>query len=339
MRLRHEGTPLPDSATRLLTDHGFTVVERGRAAGSVRLVEDTLVLALPVSGEATPHAEGAAAGLTWLGGGTIATSAGISAGVVAAAANRRKRGQRTGPRPVKPRRGALERIAVLRAEGRSLRDIASVLEAEGYEPASGKTWWATTVKRTEEAGVAETRIVLRRVGQILAEVRARGSVGEDELRALGREYRFHHHRLLRAFEEEVGAPYLGRFTPVLRRRGSRYAVSSKGLTLLAMWDRSEVIDDDVEDILLDVSRSNRMTEKDLVAWCNATGVAREELVPRFLTGAQELTLTDEGREVADTWRRIVDPDPRERLDIDFWPTPDAESRLSAGWDWEDDPLV
>jgi hypothetical protein len=233
----------------------------------------------------------------------------------------------------------LERIAVLRAEGRSLRDIAGVLEAEGYEPASAKTWYATTVKRAQEAGVAETRIVLRRLGQILAEIHARGSVDDDELRELGREHRFHHHRLLRAFEKRVGSPYLGRFTPVLDRQDGRYVVSSKGLELLAMWERSETIDDDVEDVLLSVRRRTRTTDKDLFVLCIRHGVAVEELVPRFLTGGTVTELTDEGRQLADTWRRIVDPDPRERLDIDFWPTPEEEAHLNPGWDWEDDPLT
>jgi hypothetical protein len=337
MRLRLEGPPLPDVAVMLLNEHGFSVVDRDQADGAVRLVEGTLVLSLPVPDEDLLVARGISA-MEMLARALPAAAA-MSAGATAAAAQRRRRGQRTGPRPVKPRRGALERIAVLRAEGRSLREIAGVLEAEGYEPASAKTWYATTVKRAQEAGVAETRIVLRRLGQILAEVHARGSVDEDELRELGREHRFHHHRLLRTAEERVCSQDRGRFTPVLDRRDGRYVVSSKGLELLAMWKRSETIEDEVKDALLSVRRRTRISDKGLFVLCVEHGLAVEELVPRFLTGGKVAELTDEGRQVADAWQRIVDPDPRERLDIDFWPKPEDEARLNPGWDWEDDPLT
>lgn len=335
MRLRPEIAPLPDLVVMLLNRHDFEVVDDAQADGSVRLVEDKVVLTLPMPDEDALYARAVSA-LKLLPDAVTALPAGAAA---AAAARRKRRGQRTGPRPVKPRRRVLERIAVLQAEGSSLRDIARVLEAEGHRPASGETWYATTVKRAQEAGVAETRIVLKRVGQILAEVQARGSVNDDELRELGREHRFHHHRLHRAFEQRVDPSRTGRFTPVLDHEGGRYTVSSKGLDLLAMWQQSENIDDEVEAVLLSVRRRPVTTDKALFVLCIENDVAVEEVVPRFVTSGAQAKLTDEGKQVADTWRRIVDPDPRERLDIEFWPTPEEEARLNPGWDWEDDPLA
>ena len=34
----------------------------------------------------------------------------------------------------------------------------------------------------------------------------------------------------------------------------------------------------------------------------------------------------------------TDPDPRERLDIDFWPNEEEEGSLDPNWDWAEDPL-
>ena len=338
MRLRHEGAPLPDLVVMLLSQHDFEVVSDAQAEGSVRLAEDKVVLTLPVPDEDALVAQAVSA-LKMLPAALPGAVAALSAGATAAAEARRKRGQRTGPRPVKPRQQVLERIAVLRAEGSSLRDIARVLETEGYPPASGKTWYATTVKRAHETGLAETRIVLKRLGQILAAIQARGSVDDDELRELGREHGFHHHRLQRAFEERVDPPRTSRFTPILHREGGRYTASPKGLDLLAIWQLSEKIHDEIGAFLLSVSRRPMTSEKALVLLCLENAVTPEEVVPRFLTSGARANLTDEGQHVADAWRRIVDPDPRERLDIDFWPTPEEEERLNPGWDWEDDPLA
>jgi hypothetical protein len=338
MRLRVEGAPLPDVVVMLLSHHGFEVVRDAQADGSVRLEEDKIVLTLPGPDEDALAAQAVSA-LNMLAAALPDAVAALSASAKAAAAARRRRGRRTGPRPVKPRRRALERIAVLRAEGSSLRDIARVLEAEGYPPPSGKTWYATTVKRAQETGLAETRIVLKRLGQILAEIHARGSVDDAELRELGREHGFHHHRLHRVFEERVDPPRTGRFTPLLHHEGGRYLASPKGLEMLAMWQCSEKIHDEIGAFLLSVRRRPMTSEKAFFLLCLEKGVTVDEVVPRFLTSGARAELTDEGKQVADTWRRIVDPDPRERLDIDFWPTPEEEERLNPDWDWEDDPLA
>jgi hypothetical protein len=335
MRIQPVGERLPPSARRLLAQHGFELAE-GETEGVVTLADGRLVLTLPLVEDAAAAApsmtpRGAADGVASLS--ALAASA--------AAAHRRRHGQRTGPRPAKPRRETAQRIADCRAEGESLRQIAETLEAEGLEPPGGGTWYATTVKRVVDMGVAETRLVLRRVGNVLADIEAQGSVTEPELAEVGARHLFHHHRLLRAFERKVGAPYVGRFTPVLKRAGSRYKISKKGSRLLALWQRSEEIDDRIEQLLLDVARKHdgSLDAAALDEFCANQSLSVDEFVPRFLAGAgTQLTLTPQGQEVASTWRRIVDPDPRERLDIDFWPEPHEERRLPPTWDWEDDPL-
>ena len=327
MRVRPIGDPLPPSARKLLARHGFELDKRA-AEGVVTLADGHLVLTLPIEEDA---------GAFDTGGASLSAVA-----ASAAAAHRRRHGQRNGPRPAKPRRETAQRIADCRAEGKSLRQIAETLQAEDLEPPGGRTWYATTVKRVVDMGVAETRLVLRRVGNVLADIDAQGPVTEQELAELGKKHLFHHHRLLHAFEREVGAPYVGRFTPVLKRSGSRYQVSKKGARLLALWQRSEEIDDHVEQLLLDLSREHggSLDVATLEALCAEQALSTEDLVPRFLGGADSrLVLTAEGREVASTWRRIVDPDPRQRLDIDFWPEPHEERRLPPTWDWEDDPLA
>lgn len=356
MRVRTVGDPLPPSARRLLARHGFELAE-GATEGIVTLADGHLVLTLPIDQEAAAE-DAQPAGKAQVvrpAGGTGAaapsmTPTGASAGVAslsavaasAAAAHRRRHGQRTGPRPAKPRRETAQRIADCRAEGKSLRQIVETLEDEDLEPPGGGTWYATTVKRIVDMGVAETRLVLRRVGNVLADIEGQGSVTEQQLAEIGKRHLFHHHRLLHAFEREVGAPYVGRFTPVLKRSGTRYRVSRKGSRLLALWQRSEDIDDRIEQLLLDVAREHdgSLEVAALEAWCTNHALSIDDLVPRFLAVANgRLALTTQGREIASTWRRIVDPDPRERLDIDFWPEPHEERRLPPTWDWEDDPLA
>jgi hypothetical protein len=340
------GSALSPAALRLLEKHGFHHTD-GAAEAFATVVDDRLVLSLPLTSAPDEHRPSRGAGIAALLGfarlrypEVIAASAG-SLAATAAAEQRRRQGQRTGPRPAKPRRETAERIADLRAAGASYRDIAKTLTAEGVpSPGGNPRWHATTVKRVTDAGIAETRLVLRRLGGLLADVKAAGEVSEEQLAALGSEHRFHHHRLLRAFEEGVGAPYVGRFVPSLRRVDGRFALSERGAALLALWERSEELDDRLEDMLLEWSASSpgqldqiaagRRWDAELLDEALRLGFVRRT--------RQRLSLTKRGLEVAETWRRVVDPDPRERLDIDFWPEPHEERRLPPTWDWEDDPL-
>lgn len=343
------GDALSQAAVELLTQHGFELVEGG-AAGLVTQVGDELVLTLPVDGpkrRASGLSVASVAGIAALGAAAIpvagfaaAPAAAAAVAAAAAAEQRRRLGRRTGPRPTKPRRATVEAIAQMQAEGKSLHAIAAELQALGIRAPGGGRWYATTVKRAQDAMLAETTVVLRRLGSLLDDLDDR-ELSEKQLAELGAHYRFHHHRLLRAFELGVGAPYVGRYVPVVERRGELFATSAKGSELMQLWRRSEELDDAVEAALLDVSRAgDRVPFQVLEAIVQQHGVGIDELAPRLVRKARNTwRLTEEGQEIAATWRRIADPDPRERLDIDFWPSPDEEDLLAPTWDWEDDPLI
>ena len=52
--------------------------------------------------------------------------------------------------PVASEAATVARILELRAEGRSLRAIVAVLDAEGHRPKTGSRWHATTIQRVLE---------------------------------------------------------------------------------------------------------------------------------------------------------------------------------------------
>jgi hypothetical protein len=257
------------------------------------------------------------------------------------AEDRRKSGLRRGPRPHKPPRALIEAISSRLDDGASYRTIADELTAAGTPTPGGGAWWPATVKRLLDTSLKETRIVLTRLGGLLADVAAADSVSHDELVALGERHRFHHRRLLEAFESGWNAPHTTGFTPPIQRQRNRYTLSENGKHLLAIWERSEQLDDRIEDILLGLQRhggTRGTTPTVFERLCSTAGVAVADVPAEYVefrTDTGAFHLTDEGADVARTWAKVVDRDPNKRLDIDFWPESHEET---ARWDWEDDPL-
>lgn len=298
------------------------------------------------------HVVGAVRSARFLGVPLGTQAAGITAAVTAAQSTlartrhdqRRRAGKRVGRRPHKPRKDITQRIADLRP--RSYREVADVLNREGVASPQGKRWYPATVRRAVRASREETRMVLRRLGNLLAEIDARGTVTEEELEQLGRTYEFHHNRLWLAFQPgiEYGAPYSRRYAPPVRRIGKRYGLSKQGKTLLRVWKRSEELDDRLEGLLLAARRTagpKGLDPASFGALCAEYGFDSGEVPARYLrfdNSTGRFSLTDEGEEVAEIWDAITNDEPRRRLDIDYWPEPGEERNLSETWDWADDPL-
>jgi recombinase len=281
-------------------------------------------------------------------GALPAISVGLASALIAQRAmrrqaeDRRKSGLRRGPRPHKPPRALIEVISSRLDEGASYRMIADELTAAGTPTPSGGSWWPATVKRLLDTSLKETRIVLTRLGSLLADVAAADSLSHDDLVALGERHRFHHRRLLEAFESGWSAPHTAGFTPPIQRQGNRYTLSENGKHLLAIWERSEQLDDRIEDIVLGLQRhggTRGTTPTVFERLCSTAGVAVADVPAEYVefrTDTGAFHLTDEGADVARTWAKVVDRDPNKRLDIDFWPESHEEA---ARWDWEDDPLT
>ena len=144
-----------------------------------------------------------------------------AARVKSALAERDRRGQRIGRPARRPPRALVQRCFDVYDEQGSYERAARALEAAGETTPTGAAWYPVTVKRILEASAAETRRILRRVGHILAEVDASGTVTDAELRALGDEHEFH--------PERLRATPPGPYTPPLVRTEGRYALSDAGL--------------------------------------------------------------------------------------------------------------
>src|SRR4051794_24512242 len=101
----------------------------------------------------------------------------------------RRPARRPGPRPAKPKREHAQLVADLVAEGRSLNEIADELTRRGIPtPRKAQRWYPATVSRMLDAGIRETRTVLRRLGGLLQELEAREPVDEATLAALGEKH-------------------------------------------------------------------------------------------------------------------------------------------------------
>src|SRR3954447_8806878 len=87
MRLRLEGAPLPDLVLMLLSQHDFEVVSDAQAEGSVCLVEDKVVLTLPMPDEDALYARAVSA-MNMLATAIPEAVAALSVGATAAAAAR-----------------------------------------------------------------------------------------------------------------------------------------------------------------------------------------------------------------------------------------------------------
>jgi hypothetical protein len=298
-------------------------------------------------------ASAAATGATFATGAAMAgflplVGAGLATAFVAQrlqrrqAEQRRRSGHRRGPRPHKPPRALIEQICSRLDDGVSYRTIADEMRARNEPTPNGGTWWPATVKRLIDTSLKETRIVLTRLGSLLADIDAAGSVTHDQLVDLGNRHKFHHRRLLEAFEAGRSAPQREGFTPPVERQRKRYVLSASGRRLLEVWRRSELLDDRVEDVALGLYRQGGTRGVSPAIYervCSTAGVAIADVPTTYVefrpeTGA--FHLTDEGVEVAQTWSQVVDRDPNKRLDIDFWPESHEETDR---WDWEDDPLA
>ena len=338
----HEETP----------EKAIATVQGGHADAVVVVEGDWIRLLAPLHAAppdgALPSAPAALA-MTGIGSGAVSLIAGVTGAAAAgraARAGRSRRRRRPGRPRSKPSRAALELIADLAGppDNESLRAIAEQLDRQPHLrlPQGGK-WHPTTVRRALDAGIEETTIVLRRVGAILAEIDARDSVTATELRELGEQHAFHSDRLWQAFRTRDPAELHTPFVPPLQRRGrSRFELSSGGRDLLRVWQRSQTLDDRVEGVLLDIARAAG-------AGAGVSPAAFEVILQQHAVPADAIpetyldyrrsgglfALTPEGREVAATWDRLVNPDPRRRLDADFWPTAAQEAALAPTWDWND----
>ena len=256
----------------------------------------------------------------------------LSTAIKRAMAERRERGQRVGPRPAKPSRRLTEEVvARQRGPGQSLRAIADSLN-ERDEPTlkgTGK-WHPASVKRLIDGSRAETRIVLRRLAGLLGDLQQRQPVDDDELARLGGQHGFHHHRLWLAFEREARSYFSGLIPPVEKTPGG-YVVSEQGAELLRIWKRSEELDDTLEALCLALEEAGGAVDPQASgAMCAKRNLDASD-VPSSLVDYDaangRFTLTADGRDIAQVWRRLASSDPRERLDIDFWPEAHEEEQL------------
>jgi hypothetical protein len=333
-------------------------VEAGEAEGILDVTPGGWVsLVLPAGGLLSPaEVENLASGLkvaatAMTAVGAISTdgaSAGLllmSAAVEQAMAERRQRGQRVGPRPAKPPRRLIEDVIdQQRDPKRSLRAIADSLNERGEPTLKGTgKWHPASVKRLIDGSRAETRIILRRLGGLLDELQQHQPVDDDALARLGVKHGFHHHRLWLAFERGFGHPYCSGLIPPVEKTPGGYVVSQQGAELLRIWKRSEELDDALQPFCLEIQDAGGALDPQTYGAICAEHNLDASQVPSSLvdydTTNGRFTLTTDGHEVAQVWRRLAATDPRERLDIDFWPQAHEEEQLRPDWDWEDDPLV
>jgi hypothetical protein len=269
----------------------------------------------------------------------------MSTAVEQAMAERRQRGQRVGPRPAKPSRRLIEDVIdQQRDPTRSLRVIADSLNERGEPTLKGTgKWHPASVKRLIDGSRAETRIVLRRLAGLLDELQQHQPVDDDALARLGVQHGFHHHRLWLAFERGFGHPYCSGLVPPVEKTPGGYVVSQQGAELLRIWKRSEELDDALQPFCLEIEDAGGALDPQTYgAICAEHNLDASDVPPSLVdydTTNGRFTLTADGHDVAQVWRRLAATDPRERLDIDFWPEAHEEEQLPPDWDWEDDPLV
>lgn len=332
-------------------------VEAGEADGILDVTPEGWVsLVLPSGALASPAevknlASGlkvAATAMTAVGAiSTEGASAGLllmSTAVKQAMAERHQRGQRVGPRPVKPSRRLIEDIVDQQRAGQSLRAIADSLNERGEPTLKGTgKWHPASVKRLIDGSRAETRIVLRRLAGLLDELQQHQPVDDDVLARLGVQHGFHHHRLWFAFERGFGHPYRSGLIPPVEKMPGGYVVSQQGAELLRIWKRSEELDDALQPFCLEIEDAGGALDPQTYgAICAEHNLDASDIPPSLVeydTTNGRFTLTTDGHDVAQVWRRLAATDPRERLDIDFWPEAHEEEQLPTHWDWEDDPLV
>jgi hypothetical protein len=333
-------------------------VQTGEADGILDVTPGGWVsLVLPAGGLVSPaEVENLASGLkvaatAMTAVGAISTEgarAGLllmSTAVEQAMAERRQRGQRVGPRPAKPSRRLIEDVIdQQRDPTRSLRAIADSLNKRREPTLKGAgKWHPASVKRLIDSRRAETRIVLRRLAGLLDELQRHQPVDDDALARLGKEHSFHHHRLWLAFERGFGHPYCSGLIPPVKKTPGGYVVSEQGAELLRIWKRSEELDDALQPFCLEIEDAGGALDPQTYgATCAEHNLDASDVPPSLVdydTTNGRFTLTTDGHAVAQVWRRLAATDPRERLDIDFWPQAHEEEQLPPDWDWEDDPLV
>jgi hypothetical protein len=333
-------------------------VEAGEADGILDVTPGGWVsLVLPAGGLLSPsEVENLASGLKVAATAMTAVSAistkgaraGLllmSAAVEQAMAERRQRGQRVGPRPAKPSRRLIEDVIDQQRDPmRSLRAIADSLNEHGEPTLTGTgKWHPASVKRLIDGRRAETRIVLRRLAGLLGELQQHQPVDDDELARLGGQHGFHHHRLWLAFERGFGYPYCSGLIPPVEKTSGGYVVSPQGAELLRIWERSEELDDALQPFCLEIEDAGgALDPRTYGAICAQHELDASDVPPSLVdydATKGRFTLTTDGHDVAQVWRRLASDDPRERLDIDFWPEAHDEEQLRPDWDWEDDPLV
>lgn len=333
-------------------------VQAGEADGTLEVTpEGWVTLVLPAGGLMSPaQRENLAAALNVFATATAAAAGGIStegakAGLLLLStamkqtmAERRQRGQRVGPRPAKPSRRLTEDVVDRQRAGHSLRAIADSLNERGEATLKGTgKWHPASVKRLIDGSRAETRIVLRRLAGLLDELQPRQPVDDDELARLGGQHGFHHDRLWLAFERESRSPYWSGLIPPVEKTPGGYVVSEQGAELVRIWKRSEELHDTLQALCLALEEAGGAVDPQAYGeMCTQRNLDASD-VPSSLVEYDEangrFTLTADGRDIAQVWRRLASSDPRERLDIDFWPDAHVEEQLRPEWDWEDDPLV
>lgn len=333
-------------------------VEAGEADGILDVTPGGWVsLVLPAGGLLSPaEVENLASGLkvaatAMTAVGAISTEgarAGLllmSTAVEQAMAERRQRGQRVGPRPAKPSRRLIEYVIDQQRDPmRSLRAIADSLNERGEPTPKGTgKWHPASVKRLIDGSRAEARIVLRRLAGLLDELQQHQPVDDDALARLGVQHSFHHHRLWLAFERGFGHPYCSGLIPPVEKTPGGYVVSQQGAELLRIWKRSEELDDALQPFCLEIDDAGGALDPQTYgAICAEHNLDASDVPPSLVdydATNGRFTLTTDGHDVAQVWRRLAATDPRERLDIDFWPKAHEEEQLPPDWDWEDDPLV
>jgi hypothetical protein len=331
-------------------------VQAGEADGILDVTpEGWASLVLPAGGHATEAERQQLAPALAAAGTTAITAASGVAGFAAASvllrsaikqtmAERRQRGQRVGPRPVKPSRRLTELVIDRQRDGDSLRAIADALNAAGEPTLKGTgQWHPASVKRLIDGSRTETRVVLRRLAGVLTDLERQQPVDTDHLEQLGREHGFHHHRLWLAFERGYGKPYESGLIPPVHKGPDGFTVSDQGDELLRIWERSEQLDDAIEALCMDLDDAGGATDPQAFGTLCAKHARDASDIPQELVtynpASGRFELTDDGTDVARIWRRLASSDPRERLDIDFWPEAHEEAQLRPDWDWDDDPFA
>ena len=298
-------------------------VAEGEADGILDVTpEGWALLVLPAGGAAGPSERAdLAAALTTTATTAMAAADGLTGPADAASllvrtairqsmAERRQRGQRVGPRPIKPPRRLIEDVIDQQRDPmRSLRAIADALNERGEPTLKGTgKWHPASVKRLIDGRRAETRIVLRRLTGLLIELQQSQPVDDDELARLGVRHGFHHHRLWLAFERGFGHPYCSGLIPPVEKTPSGYVVSRQGAELLRIWKRSEELDDALQPFCLEIEDAGGALDPQAYgAICAEHQLDASDVPPGLVeydTANGRFTLTSEGHDVAQVWLRL-----------------------------------